>query len=62
MNKQNGLVIRPFKRVHTSGAADQELFWLTQYLTLIGTLDKISHLDHRRWERFLEKQGTPRLG
>lgn len=60
MNKQNGLVIRPFKRVHTSGASDRELFWLMQYLTLIGTLEKISHLDHRRWERYLEERGMER--
>jgi ubiquitin-like domain-containing CTD phosphatase 1 len=57
MNKQNGLVIRPYKKAHLTRNSDRELLHLTHYLTLIGPLDKLSHLDHRRWERYLAKHG-----
>lgn len=55
MNRQNGLVIRPYKRAHLTRAADKELLGLAHYLTLIGELPDLSGLDHRRWERYLAK-------
>lgn len=53
MNPQNGLKIRPYKRTHLNRESDQELFHLTRYLTLIAPLEKISHLNHKRWEEYL---------
>lgn len=61
MNKQNGLVIRPFKKAHLTRHLDQELLHLMHYLTLVGQLDKLSGLDHRRWERYLAKHGARAL-
>ncbi len=55
MNKQQGLVIRPYKRAHTNRHTDQELLHLTTYLTHIGRLESLSTLNHRKWERYLEK-------
>ncbi|KAL6764960.1 HAD-like domain-containing protein [Haematococcus lacustris] len=57
MNKQAGLVIRPFKRAHLTRHTDKELYHLTRYLLLIAPLERISHLDHSRWERYLAKHG-----
>jgi ubiquitin-like domain-containing CTD phosphatase 1 len=61
MNKQQGLVIRPFKKAHLTRHLDQELLHLMHYLTLVGQLDKLSGLDHRRWERYLAKYGSRAL-
>ncbi|KAJ9524545.1 hypothetical protein QJQ45_024127 [Haematococcus lacustris] len=58
MNKQAGLVIRPFKRAHLTRHTDKELYHLTRYLLLIAPLERISHLDHSRWERYLAKHGA----
>ena len=54
MNKQNGLVIRPFRKAHLTRATDRELVFLKQYLLRIGNLPDLSSLKHRRWERYLE--------
>lgn len=48
MNKQAGLVIRPFKRAHLTRHTDKELKYLMRYLCKIGTLPRISHLNHRK--------------
>mmetsp|Transcript_14455 Transcript_14455/g.31326 ORF Transcript_14455/g.31326 Transcript_14455/m.31326 type:complete len:322 (-) Transcript_14455:948-1913(-) len=53
LNKQAGLVIRPYKRAYANRATDRELYHLTKYLMIIGRLDKISHLNHRKWEEYL---------
>lgn len=55
LNKQQGLVIRPYKRAHTNRHTDKELLHLSRYLVKIGRLDRLSHLDHRRWERYLQQ-------
>jgi ubiquitin-like domain-containing CTD phosphatase 1 len=47
MNKQQGLVIRPFKKAHLTRNTDTELLHLMHYLTLVGQQEKLSHLDHR---------------
>ncbi|KAF8065667.1 ublcp1 [Scenedesmus sp. PABB004] len=57
MNRQNGLVIRPYKRAHLTRGSDRELLLLARYLTLVGGLDSLAGLDHRRWERYLAKHG-----
>ncbi len=53
MNKQNGLVIRPFKKAHLTRHSDRELYHLTKYLTMIARLQRLSHLNHRRWEDYV---------
>jgi ubiquitin-like domain-containing CTD phosphatase 1 len=55
MNKQQGLVIRPYKRAALNRSKDLELLNLAHYLTLVGALESLSHLDHRRWERYLAR-------
>ena len=54
MNRQNGLVIRPFKRAHLNRDKDQELKYLAQYLTMVGSqLDSFADLKHNSWEQYL---------
>lgn len=55
MNKQNGLVIRPFRKAHQNRATDRELVRLKYYLQCIGKLSDLSHLKHRKWERYLHE-------
>jgi ubiquitin-like domain-containing CTD phosphatase 1 len=55
MNKQNGLVIRPFRKAAQNRATDRELVHLKFYLRSIARLDDLSQLEHRRWERYLAK-------
>lgn len=54
MNPQNGLIIKPFRKAHSSRDSDQELVKLTQYLLAIAELDDLSTLDHNYWESFHE--------
>lgn len=54
MNKQNGLVIRPFRKAHLTRATDRELVFLKQYLLKIGALGDLSRLKHRKWEQYLQ--------
>lgn len=54
MNPQNGLAIKPFRKAHANRDSDQELVKLTQYLLAIADLDDLSHLDHSRWEFYIE--------
>mmetsp|Transcript_16732 Transcript_16732/g.28707 ORF Transcript_16732/g.28707 Transcript_16732/m.28707 type:complete len:323 (-) Transcript_16732:615-1583(-) len=53
MNRQNGLVIRPYRKAHLTRHTDKELFYLKQYLTLIGTRETLTALDHKRWEDYI---------
>lgn len=53
MNKQNGLVIRAFTKAHRSRATDRELVGLKYYLTLVGSLESMAHLNHKRWEMYM---------
>lgn len=59
MNKQNGLVIRPFRRAHRTRATDRELVRLKYYLRLIAPLESLASLDHSRWERYLRRHLQP---
>ncbi|KAH7622271.1 putative Ubiquitin-like domain-containing CTD phosphatase [Nannochloris sp. 'desiccata'] len=56
LNKQNGLVIKPFRRALTSGKADRELLKLKAYLLKIAELETLEELDHSRWEKFARKE------
>jgi len=56
LNPQNGLVIRPFKRALTTGAADRELLRLKAYFLKIAHLETLEGLDHARWERYARKE------
>lgn len=55
MNPQNGLVIRAYKHAHRNRESDKELLYLSEYLQSIAKLPSLSHLQHRKWERYLEK-------
>jgi ubiquitin-like domain-containing CTD phosphatase 1 len=59
MNKQNGLVIRPFQKAYKNRATDRELVKLKYYLKAIAREPTLSHLEHRRWERYVAKKCTP---
>lgn len=60
LNKQNGLVIRPYRKAHLNREKDRELLHLTHYLTLIGQMDDLSSLNHRHWEDYLRRAGSRR--
>ncbi|XP_050376567.1 ubiquitin-like domain-containing CTD phosphatase [Argentina anserina] len=54
MNPQNGLIIKPFRKAHSSRDTDDELIKLTSYLLAIAELDDLSALDHNLWQSFTE--------
>jgi ubiquitin-like domain-containing CTD phosphatase 1 len=56
LNKQNGLVIRPFKRALTSGKDDRELLKIKAYLLKIAEFETLEELDHTRWEKYARKE------
>lgn len=56
LNKQQGLVIRPYAKCHKTHATDRELVKLKYYLRLAARLESLAELDHCRWERYLQKQ------
>lgn len=53
LNPQNGLRIEPFKDALRSRQTDKELFYLTQYLLLIGHLPSLEGLDHMKWKDYI---------
>jgi ubiquitin-like domain-containing CTD phosphatase 1 len=55
MNPQTGLKIRPCRNLPVTRDSDEELLFLSKYLLAISSLDDFTKLDHRRWERYLEK-------
>mmetsp|Transcript_23572 Transcript_23572/g.56360 ORF Transcript_23572/g.56360 Transcript_23572/m.56360 type:complete len:138 (+) Transcript_23572:820-1233(+) len=56
MNKQNGLVIRPFRKAHVNRGSDRELLHLRDYLTSIGRLESLAGLNHNKWESYLRRE------
>jgi len=56
MNPQNGLQIRPYRNAHMARETDRELADLTEYLLEIGSLDDLSGLRHKRWERYMQSR------
>ena len=57
-NRQNGLVIRPFKRAHLTRDTDKELLHLTDYLLAIAFLPSLRTLHHSHWEAFVVGTGS----
>ncbi len=55
-NKQNGLVIKPYRKSHTSRATDNELLGLKEYLLAIAPMESLTSLKHGKWQRYLEKR------
>ena len=53
MNKQNGLLICPYKHAHRNRDKDKELLYLKRYLTKVGKLESLSHLNHSKWQAYL---------
>lgn len=56
LNKQSGLVIRPFRKAAQRRATDRELVKLKFYLRAIAQLPDFLSLEHGRWERWLQKR------
>lgn len=56
MNKANGLRIRAFRDAHINRATDRELLLLSEYLTLIASLDDFSTLKHKEWEKYVQSR------
>ncbi|KAK9833518.1 hypothetical protein WJX81_000663 [Elliptochloris bilobata] len=52
-NKQNGLVIRPYRHAHRTRSTDRELLKLCMYLCKIAHLPSLHKLKHRRWESYI---------
>ena len=51
-NKQQGLVIRPYKRAAQNRSTDTELLGLREYLLKIAPLSDFSSLRHSRWQQY----------
>ena len=49
LNKQQGLVIKPFRNATTSGREDREFRRLKRYFAVLGRLDSFDGCDHDRW-------------
>lgn len=58
MNKQNGLVIRPFRKAYQNRATDRELVKIKYYLQLIAGKSSLSKLNHKAWESYTMKKLT----
>lgn len=56
MNKQNGLVIRPFRKAYQNRATDRELVKIKYYLQLIAQKESLSKLNHKVWESYTMKK------
>ncbi|CAH1404967.1 unnamed protein product [Nezara viridula] len=56
MNPQNGLKIKAFKQAHINRSTDRELPRLARYLEAIASLEDLSQLNHKHWERFLSQR------
>ena len=55
-NKQNGLVIKPFKHAHRTRHTDRELLHLKIYLLKIAHLEGFKGLRHSRWEDYIRPE------
>ncbi|MEW5297889.1 MAG: hypothetical protein WDW38_007082 [Sanguina aurantia] len=56
MNRQQGLVIRPYRKAHLTRGSDRELLHLTTYLTSIGDRESLADLNHKLWEEFIRRR------
>ena len=55
-NKQNGLVIKPFKHAHRTKDTDKELLHLRIYLLKIAGLEDFRSLRHSKWEEYARQE------
>lgn len=55
-NKQNGLVIRPFRHAHRTRYTDKELLHLRIYLLKIAPLTSLKSLRHSKWEGYIQEE------
>jgi ubiquitin-like domain-containing CTD phosphatase 1 len=55
LNKENGLVIVPYRKSHRNREVDRELMYLKRYLMLIVErgVEDMSVLRHKHWKRYL---------
>lgn len=53
-NKQNGLVVKPYRKAVLNRSLDRELLGLKEYLRAIAPLESLSSLDHSSWKRYLK--------
>jgi len=58
MNPQNGLRIEPYKNAHSNRTKDKELYKLSIYLRKISSLDDLSNLKHKYWQKYIENEWT----
>jgi len=56
MNPQNGLRIEPYKNAHSNRTKDKELYKLSIYLRKISSLDDLSNLKHKYWQKYIENE------
>lgn len=56
MNPSNGLRIRAFRQAHINRSSDKELLKLGKYLKEIASVEDLSSLNHRNWEKYVNKQ------
>ncbi|PSC72065.1 Ubiquitin-like domain-containing CTD phosphatase [Micractinium conductrix] len=56
LNKQQGLVIRPFKKAHLTRDTDREMLYLSAYLGKIAGLESLAELNHRHWESYAKAE------
>ena len=50
LNKQQGLVIKPFRNATTSGRDDREFRRLKEYFTILGQLNSFEDCNHDEWK------------
>jgi NLI interacting factor-like phosphatase. len=60
MNPRNGLRIRPFREAHLNRGSDRELKRLGRYLDEIATVEDLTALNHRNWEKYLHAKHKER--
>lgn len=56
MNPSNGLRIRAFRQAHVNRSSDKELLKLGKYLKEIASVEDLSLLNHRNWEKYVNKR------
>uniref|UniRef100_A0A1B6KIG0 Ubiquitin-like domain-containing CTD phosphatase 1 n=1 Tax=Graphocephala atropunctata TaxID=36148 RepID=A0A1B6KIG0_9HEMI len=56
MNPNNGLRIRAFRQAHINRTNDKELIKLARYLKEIAHLEDLCSVNHRNWEKLVNKK------
>lgn len=55
MNPQSGLKIKPYKNAYVNRTRDRELKKLSKYLDCIASLEDLTPLDHKYWEKYYRR-------